>query len=122
MKYLFTLLILTSSNLKAQSFKISGESFEFQNKDGLLVKGCEKSCEALKKVEAHKEIDLSIVRKGLQFAGSIGSDVCARVYQAQSVLGLNENRDGRAFCYFSDESMIEINSLSNYLSAKKYVK
>ena len=41
--------------------------------------------------------------------------------KAESILGVAENQDGRAFCVFKDGSLIEINSLSSYLTEKKIV-
>lgn len=104
-------------------FLIEGTSVEFNMKDGLLVKGCEKECIALTTVKKHPSIDLKEVRKGLKYAGAVGSDVCHEIYKAKSLFGKDEStNDQKAFCYFSDGSMIEIGSLSNYLTSKKIVR
>jgi hypothetical protein len=62
------------------------------------------------------------VRKGMTYPNSIGSDVCNKVYNAGSLLGVAENSDRRAFCMFKDKSMVEMNSLTSYLVDKKIVK
>lgn len=122
MKTLFFLSIVFSQVALAESYQIAGSLHEFKEKEGLLTKGCEKGCDALKAVAAHKSIDLEKIRQGQKYINSVGSDVCASVYKASSVLGRAQNQDGRAFCVFNDESMIEMNSLSKYLTDKKIAK
>ena len=119
----FVLFFLIFSNfVKAETFKISGESIFFENKNGLIVKGCEKECLALKTVAEFKNINLKKARIHEKFEGSIGSDVCRLVYKSHSIIGIAENLDQRAFCVFIDNSLIEINSLSQYLKDKNIVK
>jgi hypothetical protein len=120
-KYLLFGLIF-STEILAESFKIAGDLVEFKDQDGLLLKGCEKKCDALKVIKKHKKIDLQSIRKDMQFSNSVGSDVCFKVYKADSLLGVAENSDRRAFCYFKDKSMVEMNSLSAYLVKNKIVK
>ena len=120
MKYLLIFFFLIQTAV-ADVFKISGNLFEFKNQAGLFVKGCENKCEALRVVSQHQKIDLKKARKKQNFRGSIGSDVCALIYQAKSIIGVNLDQDQRAFCVFPDDSMIEINSLSDYLISKKIV-
>lgn len=120
-KYLLIGLIF-STEIMAESFKIAGDLVEFKDQDGLLLKGCEKSCDALKTIKKHQKINLLSIRKDMQFSNSVGSDVCNKVYQAEALLGVAENTDRRAFCYFKDKSMVEMNSLSDYLVKKKFVK
>ena len=120
MKFLI-LTLLFSTMASAEHYKINGELTEFKAVDGLLVKGCEKDCLALKAVKKHKKINLKKVRAKEKFLGSIGSDVCRLVYKTNSVIGVAENLDQRAFCVFKDNSLIEINSLSDYLVQKKIV-
>jgi hypothetical protein len=104
-------------------FKISGTFLEFSDFSGLWVHGCPQGkCAAIETVEKHQSIDLKKARAGMQTTNSVGSDVCARVYGAGSLLGKASNGDGRAFCLFSDRSIIEMNSLSDYLAKKKYVR
>ena len=105
----------------AEVFQMRGELVDFKNVDGLLLNGCEKGCEALKTVAKFKKIDLKRARAGQSFKGSIGSDVCRLVYQVGSVFGSNQDKDQRVFCVFNDNSLIEINSLSLYLTRKKIV-
>lgn len=119
MKFLF--VVLMTFPVFAENFKIAGGHVEFKLKDGLLLKGCEKSCEALKVIQKHAKIDMTEVRKGSSFANSTGSDVCEKVYKANSILGVAANQDRRAFCVFKDQSMVEMNSLSQYLIDKKIV-
>lgn len=106
-----------------ESFKIAGKLLAFQKLEGLLVHGCESkpSCEALRTVQEHPLIQLQKARSGQRFNGSVGSDVCKLVYRASSVLGITEQRDQRSFCRFPDGSMIENNSLGEYLTARKAV-
>jgi hypothetical protein len=120
MKLSLLLFFLTSTTL-ADTFKISGELISFENKDGLLTKGCEASCIALKKVSEFKKINLKKIRAKEVFRGSIGSDVCRLVYKGESTIGVTEAKDQRAFCVFLDQSMIETNSLSQYLTEKNIV-
>lgn len=119
-KYFFLALIL-SSHVYAESFKLAGTVYEFKTHDGLLLSGCEKGCDALKTIQKHQKINLAEVRKTLKQANSIGSDVCAHVYKGNSLLGLAQNQDRRAFCLFKDKSMVELNSLGEYLVQKKIV-
>jgi hypothetical protein len=105
----------------AETFKIGGELIVFENKDGLLLKGCEKECLALKKVAEFQKINLKKIRAKETFYASIGSDVCRLVYKSGSLIGINKEKDQRAFCVFKDNSLIEINSLSKYLVDKKIV-
>lgn len=118
----FLIIALIASTAYAESFKIAGDLLEFKTVDGLIVRGCEKNCEALKVIKKHKKIDLKAARKGQAFTNSVGSDVCNKVYKADSLLGVAENTDRRAFCMFKDKSMVEMNSLSAYLVDKKIVK
>lgn len=120
MKYIL-LVVLMIPCAFGETFKLAGEWLEFKDQDGLLLSGCQKNCDALKAISKYKKIDLRKVRKEGEFASSIGSDVCDRVYKAKSLLGTAMNRDGRAFCYFPDRSLVEINSLSSYLQQKKIV-
>lgn len=122
MKFMALVLILLSMAAQAETYKIAGGYVDFKEKDGLLLKGCEKSCEALKVIQKHKKIDLKKARQGMKFTNSVGSDVCAQVYHANALLGVAENKDRRAFCLFKDQSMVEMNSLSSYLVKKKIVK
>lgn len=123
MKTIFLIFIfsISISVALAESFKIAGGLVSFELKDGLLLKGCDKSCIALETIKKHKKIDLVHVRKGMTFSNSVGSDVCDKVYKADSLLGVAQNGDRRAFCYFKDKSMVEMNSLSKYLLDKKIV-
>ncbi len=116
------ILILFSLSLHAESFKIAGDLTQFHAHDGLLLKGCEKKCDALKVIKEHSKIDLKSARTGMKTTNSIGSDVCLKIYKADSILGRAENKDMRAFCMFKDHSMVEMNSLSAYLLKKKIVK
>lgn len=118
----FFILLALSSSLHAETFKIGGNLIDFKNKDGLITNGCTKSCEALKQIQKHKSINMLEVRKGMTFTNSVGSDVCGKVYKAESLIGVTETGDQRAFCYFKDKSMVEMNSLSSYLVEKKIVK
>jgi hypothetical protein len=120
LKYIFIILFFISS-LKAETFKVSSKLLTFENKDGLLLFGCTENCIALKKIKEFKKINLEKARKDIKFNGSIGSDVCKLIYLGESLLGTMENKDQRAFCVFSDSSMIETNSLSNYLKSHSIV-
>lgn len=113
--------LLFSFPLMATTYKIAGNLVVFNNVDGLELAGCKGSCEALTVIRIHKSINLKKARQGMKTYNSVGSDVCDKVYKAQSLLGVAENQDGRAFCLFKDKSMVEMNSLSFYLINKKIV-
>lgn len=117
----FLLGLILTTTAYAEVFRIAGKMLEFENKDGLLVKGCSKSCDALDTVAKFKKIDLKKARAQEKFVGSAGSDVCRLVYKANSLIGVNQDKDQRAFCVFKDESLIETNSLSQYLLDKKII-
>jgi hypothetical protein len=119
--FAMSFLVILPLTAIAENFKISGELVVFENKDGLLVKGCEKECLALKKVAEFKKINLEKIRAKEPFHASIGSDVCRLVYKTGSLIGVTKEKDQRAFCVFKDNSLIEINSLSKYLIDKKIV-
>jgi hypothetical protein len=122
MKILLLTLLLTTQAF-AETYLIEGMNVDFSQKDGLLLKGCEKKCEALKVINEHPAISLKGARKGLKFSGSVGSDVCHDVYKASSLLGRDVvSKNQKAFCFFSDGSMVEINSLSDYLTRKKIIR
>ena len=121
MKKLVILAVLLSNTAFAESFKIAGQLVEFEDKGGLLLNGCAKKCDALETIQKHKKIDLKKARVGMTFTNSAGSDVCDKVYKADSLLGVAQNMDRRAFCLFRDKSMVEMNSLTDYLTAKKIV-
>ena len=121
MKKLLILTLLMASSVWALPFKLAGTIYEFKAQEGLLLKGCEKGCDALKTIKKHSKINLTQVRKGLKQANSVGSDVCNHVYQGKSVLGVAENQDRHAFCLFKDQSMVELNSLDEYLVKMKVI-
>ena len=122
MKILVLSLFFVSFEISAEVFQIGGTGHLFEVKKSVLVSGCEKSCEALDTIAKFKKIDLTKARKNLSFVGSTGSDVCKLVYKTKAIIGVNEAKDQRAFCVFKDQSMIEINSLSNYLESQKIIK
>jgi hypothetical protein len=109
-------LLLTSSVL-GESFQIAGKLLEFHAKEGILSYRCEKSCQALTQVKQHQAADFTKPGQG-QFADSLGSTAC-RVYQGRSLLGKAANGDGRAFCYFDDGSILELNSLTKFLGDRQ---
>lgn len=113
--------LLLSVVASAETYKIGGELVEFKSVDGLLLKGCEKDCQALKTVKKFDKIDLTKARAKETYEASVGSDVCRLIYKANSVIGVNQDKDQRAFCVFKDNSLIEINSLSHYLTEKKII-
>lgn len=121
---LFVLVLLLGSVAKAESFMIEGRSLDFEAHSGLLLRGCEKAgCEALRQIYKHREISLRDLRAGLKHPGLVAADVCHDVYKARSLLGRAlQSKDQRAFCYFSDGSMVEINSLDQFLLKRKYVR
>lgn len=119
----FLIAVLFSFSALAESYLIEGSLVALKEQEELKVSACPKDCEALKAVKAHKVISLKEIRKGIKYPGSIGSEVCHEVYKAKSILGRHsETKDQRAFCLFPDKSMIEINSLSDYLTKNKYVR
>lgn len=122
MKWIFFLFLMTTFSASADIFKIDGELLEFKTQEGMLLRGCDKGCEALSTIKLHKLIDLKKARAGEKFEGSVGSDVCRLVYKATSVLGLDQSKDQFAFCVFKDSSAVEINSLGDYLRQHKVVR
>ncbi len=119
----FVLLLLISFAACAETYLIEGNLVYFERKDGLLLKGCQKNCKALKTINAHKTIEMKEVTKNLRFVGAPGSDVCHETYKASSLLGRDSTtKDQRAFCLFSDLSMVEINSLTDYLIKNKIIR
>ncbi len=120
MKYL--IIFFFSFSAMAESYLIEGTLVSLSEKNGLKISFCPKDCEALKAVAAHKSISLKAIAKDIKFPGSVGSEVCHEVYKGLSLLGRNiETKDQRAFCLFPDKSLIEINSLSDYLINNKFV-
>ncbi len=65
---------------------------------------------------------LAGLRQNLRARGTTGSDVCHEIYRASSVFGRALNNDQKAFCFFEDGSMIELNSLTTYLHKQGYVQ
>ncbi|HXH76138.1 MAG TPA: hypothetical protein VNJ08_14300 [Bacteriovoracaceae bacterium] len=123
MKLLIFCLSIAMANISyAELFIIAGTPQEFIPQGKLLLSGCAKQCDALNAIKEHPHINLKEVRKGMKYSNSTGSDVCARVYKADSLLGQAQNRDRRAFCYFKDQSMVEMNSLSAHLIENKIVQ
>ncbi len=116
------LSILFTLPLHAETFKIEGTPLEFKSKDGLLIRGCEVMCQVLKTIEKHKNISLSAIRKGKEHTNNVGSDVCTLVYKADILEGTALSGKPVTFCFFRDNTMVEIGSLSRYLTDKKYVK
>ena len=115
MKKLVWLLIFFASYSRADVFQIAGRTYSFEVKGSVLVHGCKTECQALKAVRERKiagEALAAIPKR--TFKRSLGSTVCADIYRARSVIGKATNGDGRAFCLFPDESMIEMNSLSAF--------
>lgn len=122
MKILMISLFFFVPNLYAESFKVAGELLQFEvHKSGLLLKDCKKKCEALKVLSIKKYKASSIIKPG-EAVGSYGSEACAKLLGGDSVLGVNMEGDGRDFCFFKDESMIEMNSLSKFLEKEKILK
>ncbi len=119
----FLIILLFSFSAFAESYYIEGTLVALREQDELKVAACPKECDAIKAVKVHKVISRDEIGKGIKFPGSIGSEVCHEVYKALSILGRHsETKDQRAFCLFPDKSMIEINSLSDYLTKNKYVR
>lgn len=119
MKTLLTFFIFSlSSNLLAESYKIAGKEFEFYpTKSKIKISKCKDDCqanEAIKKIIKNKKKYPKTIQKRT-FANAIGSSVCQEKLEGLSVLGLAKNKDQRAFCVFKDGSMLEINSISEYL-------
>ena len=122
MKILLILSLLSlSSFVNAESFKISGEYYNFKEDKGFLTYGCDQNCIAVKKVMELKNVNLKKLRVDEKFSGSVGSDICRLSLKSNSLIGLASNKDQRAFCVFPDNSMIELNSLGKYLIEKHIV-
>jgi hypothetical protein len=121
MKFLILSLLLSTAASAETYYKIGGELVGFKSVDGLLLKGCETKCDALQAVKKFNKINLTKARAKETFEASVGSDVCRLIYKANSVIGVTQEKDQRAFCVFKDSSLIEINSLTEYLAEKKII-
>lgn len=120
---LILMIFILCGQASADTFRIAGENISFENQDGLLLKDCEnKKCEALKTILKFKRINLKRIRASQKYSSSIGSDVCKLAYKANSLIGIASNNDQRAFCVFKDSSVVEINSLSDYLVKNNIVQ
>lgn len=99
-----------------------------ENKDGIFLShdNCfdKKPCLALKKINSLpsigdiKKIINSVKRSADSGPGSLGDETCKHVFKARSVLAKKTNGDMRSLCVFSDNSIIESNSLTNFLNKK----
>jgi hypothetical protein len=119
----FILLSFMVGPLSAEEYKIAGQLYRFETREGVQLSGCEKvKCRAWIEIQRPGQIDLKKARQHQKFKASIGSDVCKWVYQGRSTIGLAANRDQRAFCVFPDQSMIELNSLGEWLKSTKRLK
>lgn len=113
------IMIFFSFALAAETYKIAGELVNFKNYKDVEYYCPKKKCDALEALKRKDRFDVASFPKE-QFANPLGSDVCRHHYKAKTLLGRNEKLDGRAFCLFPDESMIEINSLTKF--AEKRLK
>jgi hypothetical protein len=100
------------------TFKIEGKNYQFSRQGNVLINtSCNGNCMAIKRITHLKVIKPS--KFGKKFSMSLGSYNCENSLHGSSVLGIDIQRNMRAFCYFDeDNSMIEINSL-NELCLKK---
>lgn len=118
-KLIFLLLLGFSLNVFSEAFKINGEILSFKkHPSGLLIKNCEKNCEALKVLSLAK-YDPKKIKKTSSLASSYGSTACHNLLGGVSLLGMSLENDGRDFCVFKDKSIVEINSLTIYLKENK---
>ncbi len=114
--------VLISSIVEAESFFIKDKTYEFINFQGVLIAECPHNCMAKIVMFKNKTIKLSQFKNESYISNSLGSEVCKTIFKGHSVLGQAVNRDRRAFCVFKDQSMIEINSLTDYLKQKNILK
>ena len=105
-----------------ENFKIAGKYLSFtKHASGLLIQNCSEKCEALKVLDIAKYKVSSIVPKR-ETASSYGSDACSYLLGGKSILGRASNGDGRDFCLFKDDSLVEMYSLTVYLEKNKILK
>lgn len=121
-RLIFLSLLCFSFGSYSEVFKINGEVVNFEeHPSGLLIKNCKKNCEVLK-VLSLPQFDPKKIKTKSSMAASLGSTACHYILDGVSILGANLDNDGRDFCIFKDESMVEINSLSRYLEKNKVKK
>ncbi len=114
--------LLLSSSILAESFFIKDKVYEFVDFEGVLISQCQNNCLAKKVIIKNKKIVQSELKSDSFFSNSLGSEVCKKIFKGFSLLGQAHNQDRRAFCVFKDQSLIEINSLTDYLKQKNIVK
>lgn len=124
-KLIFLLLsLIITTEVPAKTYKMAGKFIDFIEKHGVLVDKahCENDCSALRKLRALKPMKKKSLMEGEKWASSPGSLVCGKGLKGRSVLGKGQDMDMRAFCLFEDGSMLEINSLADYLEKNQLIK
>ena len=120
-RYLLIFLVfvsLQSYSEEKMSVKVSGKHYLFIQNSKLLVNSkCNKDCIALERSLMISKF--KIKSKKNQIHVPLGSYVCKNIIKGTSILGIDKNKDMKAFCFFKeDKSMVELNSLGDY--AKKF--
>src|SRR5687767_5467164 len=116
---IFFIFIFISSNVhaitKSNTFRVLGRNFEFVYYSEVWIseKCIRSSCEAKTYLKDKIEkINRDEARDNSGLATSPGSYLCTKKWAQATVIGRDTAKNGRAFCIFSDASMIEINSLT----------
>jgi hypothetical protein len=96
------------------NIKISGKHYSFKTTKDLLVNDkCNENCIALDRTLMISNFKVKSTKN--QIHVPLGSYVCKEILRGSSIMGVDKNKDMKAFCFFKeDKSMIELNSLSNY--------
>jgi hypothetical protein len=111
----FILLFFIIFNAHAETFLISGDTYDFFLEKDVLVSGCK-----INQCEARKWLNSSFpsLPNLTPYRSSMGSLACKTIPAALTVFGKHSNGDRRAFCILKDGSLIELNSFSKKLEAK----
>ncbi len=114
MKYF---LILFSFVAAAETYRIAGDLVKFKTYQDVRYYCPTKYCTALKILKKGDKIDPTLFPRE-QFSNPLGAQACRHYYKGKTLLGRNEKLDGRSFCLFKDESLLEISSLTKFVEKR----
>lgn len=116
-RYIFIIFLFYSFQSISKdtiNIKIAGKHHAFKTTKNLLVNDkCNKECIALNRTLMISKFKVMSTKN--QIHVPLGSYVCKNILKGSSILGVDKNKDMKAFCFFKeDKSMIELNSLGDY--------
>ena len=116
-RYIFIIFLFYSFQSISKdtiNIKIAGKHYAFKTTKNLLVNDkCNKECIALNRTLMISKFKVKSTKN--QIHVPLGSYVCKNILKGSSILGVDKNKDMKAFCFFKeDKSMIELNSLGDY--------